>query len=146
MCIYHTGIHNIYAQAAFLYLYHYSAPNKGGTFCSLCVYRRVGNFWGWKFSQIGHFKHFHVFIFEDSTGKWSQTHKQAMGLRMHTCMLNVFNGAKYFCKAILISISLSLQLSVEFCTHTAITWRPWGLRFGGFNFHRTKSICKNSEN
>ena len=69
MCIYHTGIHNIYAQAAFLYLYHYSASSKG-VHSAFYVYTvEQENFEGENFSQIGHFKHFHVFIFEDSTGK-----------------------------------------------------------------------------
>jgi len=32
---------------------------------------------------------------------------------MRTHMLNIFDGAKYFSKAMLISISLSLQLSMK---------------------------------
>ena len=78
---------------------------------------RVKNFANWSLQT------FLRFNFKDSPGKWSHTHKQTMCLCMLTHILNVFDGAKYFSKAISISISLPFQLSVKLLcgyAHTAI--------------------------
>jgi len=83
-------------------------------------YRIAGHFWGWKFSRIGHFECFCVLIFEESPVKWSHTHKWAMCLHMRTRTLNVFDGAKYFSKAISISISIS---------HSSCLWNMVQLKF-----------------
>ena len=71
------------------------------------------------FSRVKFFANWSLWTFlrfnfrgQNSPGKWSHTHKQAMCLHMRKHTLNVY-GAKYFSKAISVLISLSLQLSVK---------------------------------
>jgi len=63
-----------------------------------------------------------AFSFSRIARKWSHTYKRAMCLHMcaHTCTLNIFDGAKYFSKAISISLQLSVKISCDqssLCAH-----------------------------